>query len=191
MDLDALKNLNVKDFLEKIKSGGGADLLKDKKTLIKFGSVAVAILFFLIVYYAFVSPIIGAQEERLDVMNENQNTVDEYLNNINTLETRVKELEPQYKKSSKLFHSKKEVEDLYQNISNYAMKNGLSIINIKKGEPTPASGNENSGENYRFIIDSKDKEIEDLKRTIKQLKLSNDKRGSKALLRLAKDDLFR
>ena len=147
MDLDALKNLNVKDFLEKIKSGGGADLLKDKKTLIKFGSVAGAILFFLIVYYAFVSPIIGAQKERLDVMNENQNTVDEYLNNINTLEARVKELEPQYKKSSKLFHSKKEVEDLYQNISNYAMTNGLSIINIKKGEPTPASSNENSGEN--------------------------------------------
>lgn len=48
MDLDALKNLNVKDFLEKIKSGGGADLLKDKKTLIKFASVAGAILFFLL-----------------------------------------------------------------------------------------------------------------------------------------------
>ena len=27
-------------------------------------------------------------------------------------------------------------------------------------------GNENSEENYRFIIDLKDKEIEDLKRTI-------------------------
>ena len=36
-------------------------------------------------------------------------------------------------------------------------------------------GNENSEENYRFIIDLKDKEIEDLKRTIQQLKLSNDK----------------
>ena len=80
-------------------------------------------------------------------MNENQSKVDEYLSNINTLEARVKELEPRYKKSSKLFHSKKEVEDLYQNISNYAMTNGLSIINIKKGEPEPAGGAENSGEN--------------------------------------------
>ena len=61
-------------------------------------------------------------------MNENQSKVDEYLSNINTLEARVKELEPRYKKSSKLFHSKKEVEDLYQNISNYAMTNSLSII---------------------------------------------------------------
>ena len=91
--------------------------------------------------------VISAQEERLDIMNENQSKVDEYLSNINTLEARVKELEPRYKKSSKLFHSKKEVEDLYQNISNYAMTNGLSIINIKKGEPEPAGGAENSGEN--------------------------------------------
>ena len=147
MDLAALKNLDVKDLIEKIKSGGGADLLKDKKTLIKFGSVGGAILIFLIIYYVFVSPVISAQEERLDIMNENQSKVDEYLSNINTLEARVKELEPRYKKSSKLFHSKKEVEDLYQNISNYAMTNGLSIINIKKGEPEPAGGAENSGEN--------------------------------------------
>ena len=147
MDLAALKNLDVKDLIEKIKSGGGAGLLKDKKTLIKFGSVGGAILIFLIIYYVFVSPVISAQEERLDNMNENQSKVDEYLSNINTLEARVKELEPRYKKSSKLFHSKKEVEDLYQNISNYAMTNGLSIINIKKGEPEPAGGAENSGEN--------------------------------------------
>ena len=146
MDLAALKNLDVKNLIEKIKSGGGAGLLKDKKTLIKFGSVAGAILIFLIVYYVFVSPVISAQEARVDIMNENQSKVDEYLSNISTLEARVKELEPRYKKSSKLFHSKKEVEDLYQNISNYAMKNGLSIINIKKGEPTPAGNSENTGE---------------------------------------------
>jgi len=45
-------------------------------------------------------------------------------------------------KSSKLFHSRKEVEDLYQNISNFAMTNGLSIINIKKGEPEPSDDSE-------------------------------------------------
>jgi len=147
MDLAALKNLDVKDLIEKIKSGGGAGLLKDKKTLIKFGSAAGAILIFLIIYYAFVAPVINAQKARLDIMNENQNKVDEYLSNISALEARVKEIEPRYKKSSKLFHSKKEVEDLYQNISNYAMTNGLSIINIKKGEPTASGNNTNSEEN--------------------------------------------
>ena len=144
MDLAALKKLDIKDLLEKIKAGGGTNVFKDKKTLIKFGVTGGAILIFLIIYYAFVSPIISAQKEKVNIMNENQAKVDEYLANIETLQTNVKELEPKYKKSSKLFHSKKEVEDLYQNISNFAMTNGLTIINIQKGEPIAVGGNDNT-----------------------------------------------
>ena len=144
MDLAALKKLDIKDLLEKIKAGGGTNVFKDKKTLIKFGVIGGAILIFLIIYYAFVSPIISAQKEKINIMNENQTNIDEYLANIETLQANVKELEPRYKKSSKLFHSKKEVEDLYQNISNFAMANGLTIINIQKGEPTAVGGNDNT-----------------------------------------------
>ena len=144
MDLAALKKLDIKDLLEKIKAGGGTNVFKDKKTLIKFGVMGGAILIFLIIYYVFVSPVIGAQKERINIMNENQTNIDEYLANIETLQANVKELEPRYKKSSKLFHSKKEVEDLYQNISNFAMTNGLTIINIQKGEPIAVGGNDNT-----------------------------------------------
>jgi len=144
MDLAALKKLDIKDLLEKIKAGGGTNVFKDKKTLIKFGVTGGAILIFLIIYYAFVSPVISAQKEKINIMNENQTKIDEYLANIETLQANVKELEPRYKKSSKLFHSKKEVEDLYQNISNFAMANGLTIINIQKGEPTAVGGNDNT-----------------------------------------------
>ena len=144
MDLAALKKLDIKDLLEKIKAGGGANVFKDKKTLIKFGVMGGAILIFLIIYYVFVSPVISAQKERINIMNENQTNIDEYLTNIETLQANVKELEPRYKKSSKLFHSKKEVEDLYQNISNFAMTNGLTIINIQKGEPIAVGGNDNT-----------------------------------------------
>ena len=144
MDLAALKKLDIKDLLEKIKTGGGTNVFKDKKTLIKFGVIGGAILIFLIIYYAFVSPVISAQKEKINIMNENQANIDEYLANIETLQANVKELEPRYKKSSKLFHSKKEVEDLYQNISNFTMANGLTIINIQKGEPTAVEGNDNT-----------------------------------------------
>ena len=144
MDLAALKKLDIKDLLEKIKAGGGTNVFKDKKTLIKFGVIGGAILIFLIIYYAFVSPVISAQKEKINIMNENQTNIDEYLANIETLQANVKELEPKYKKSSKLFHSKKEVEDLYQNISNFAMANGLIIINIQKGEPKAVVGNDNT-----------------------------------------------
>ena len=144
MDLAALKKLDIKDLLEKIKAGSWTNVFKDKKTLIKFGVTGGAILIFLIIYYAFVSPVIGAQKEKINIMNENQTNIDKYLANIETLQASVKELEPRYKKSSKLFHSKKEVEDLYQNISNFAMANGLTIINIEKGEPKAVSGNDNT-----------------------------------------------
>ena len=142
MDLEGLKNLDVKDLLNKIKTGSLSGILSDKKALIKIGVFGGSLLIFLIFYYSLVAPKINAQKEKIAIMNENQNKVSEYLANIDVLQAEVNILEPEYKKSSKLFHSRKEVEDLYQNISNFAMTNGLSIINIKKGEPEPSDDGE-------------------------------------------------
>ena len=143
MDLSNLKNIDVNDLLNKLKSGG----LGDKKLLIKFGIGFVAVLIFLIIYYAFVSPVVTAQEEKLKIMNENREKIIEFNNNIGTLKDAVTKLEPEYEKNSKLFHSKKEVEDLYQNISKFALLNGLSIINLTKSEPKPVSGSGSSEQN--------------------------------------------
>ena len=138
MDLASLKNIDLNDLISKVKSGG----FGDKKLLIKFGVGLGAILIFLIGYYAFVSPRIKAQEEQIMIMNENKNKIIEFNTNIVTLRGAVEKLEPEYNKNSKLFHSKKEVEDLYQNISKYALLNGLSIINLKKSEPVAVNGPE-------------------------------------------------
>jgi len=136
MDLASLKNIDLKDIVGKFKSGG----IADKKLLIQFGVGFGAILIFLIGYYAFVSPIVETQKDQINLMNENKNKIEEFKNNIETLNASVKKLEPEYNKNSKLFHSKKEVEDLYQNISKYALMNGLSITNLKKGEPSGVAG---------------------------------------------------
>ena len=144
MDLANLKNIDVNDLFNKLKSGG----LGDKKLLIKFGIGFVAVLIFLIIYYAFVSPVVTAQEEKLKIMNENKEKIIEFNNNIGTLKDAVTKLEPEYEKNSKLFHSKKEVEDLYQNISKFALLNGLSIVNLKKSEAKAVNGsNQTSTEN--------------------------------------------
>ncbi len=149
MDLASLKNIDLKDIVTKLKSGG----IADKKLLIQFGVGFGAILIFLIGYYAFVSPKIEAQKAEINLMNENKNKIEEFKTNIGTLKASVKKLEPEYNKNSKLFHSKKEVEDLYQNISKYALMNGLSITNLKKGEPkgvaevTPNQSTEQTTEN--------------------------------------------
>ena len=136
MDLASLKNIDLKDIVAKLKSGE----IADKKLLIQFGVGFGAILIFLIGYYAFVSPRVEAQKAQINLMNENKNKIEEFKNNIGILKASVKKLEPEYNKNSKLFHSKKEVEDLYQNISKYALMNGLSITNLKKGEPKGVAG---------------------------------------------------
>ena len=144
MDLANLKNIDINDLFNKLKSGG----FGDKKLLIKFGIGFVAVLIFLIIYYVFVSPKVAAQEEKLRIMNENKEKIIEFNNNIGTLKDAVTNLEPDYEKNSKLFHSKKEVEDLYQNISKFALLNGLSIVNLKKSEPKAVNGpNQTSSEN--------------------------------------------
>ena len=144
MDLANLKNIDVNDLFNKLKSGG----FGDKKLLIKFGIGFGAVLIFLIIYYVFVSPVVTAQEEKLKIMNENKEKIIEFNNNIGTLKDAVTNLEPEYEKNSKLFHSKKEVEDLYQNISKFALLNGLSIVNLKKSEAKAVNGsNQTSTEN--------------------------------------------
>jgi len=144
MDLASLKNLDVKDILEKIKGGGLADILKNKKFLIKFGIVGGSILILLIIYSFSVKPKIDVQKAQIKIMNENKIKTEKYLKNIDELEATVKKIEPNYKKSSKLFHSRKEFEDLYQNITNFAMINGLKIASIAKGEPQAVETNQNS-----------------------------------------------
>ena len=143
MDLASLKNLDVKDILGKIKGGGSADILKNKKLLIKLGIIGGSILILLIIYSFFIKPKIDVQKAQINIMNENKIKTDEYLNNIDELEATVKKIEPNYKKSSKLFHSRKEFEDLYQNITNFATINGLKIASIAKGEPQAVDANQN------------------------------------------------
>ncbi len=131
MDLASLKNMDLKDIVDKLKSGK----IGDKKILIQIGIGFVAILIFLIGYYYFVSPILTKQEKKINLMNDNENNINKFSDRIIELREEVKKLEPEYNKNNKLFHSKKEVEALYQNISEFALKNGLSITNLKKGEP--------------------------------------------------------
>ena len=46
-------------------------------------------------------------------------------------------MKPKFEETSTLFHSKAEVEDLYQSLSKHAAVNGLIISKIEKKEPKP------------------------------------------------------
>ena len=132
-----LKNIDVKELVQKLKD---SEYLKDKKFLTKFGIYFGSILLFFIVYYAFVNPKVKFQKERINIMLENEKQITVLGENIVKLNNRIKEIQPEYDKKSKLFHSQKEVEGLYQNISNFASSNNLNIINLNKEDAIPISG---------------------------------------------------
>ena len=142
MNLDDLKNIDLKniDVKELVQKFKDSEYLKDKKFLTKFGIYFGSILLFLIIYYAFVNPKVQFQKERINIMLENEKQITVLGENIVKLNNRIKEIQPEYDKKSKLFHSQKEVEGLYQNISNFASSNNLNIINLNKEDAVPISG---------------------------------------------------
>ena len=127
MDLNIdLKNLNVEDIKAKIIQ------FADKKTLIKVGISAGAIILFLVIYYAILNPIVNKKKIQLDEMNTMKEETSKYVAEIKSKKSRIKKLTPEYEKYSTLFHTRAEVEGLYETLSYYAGLNNLVISKIEK-----------------------------------------------------------
>ena len=125
-----LNNINLDDIKEKL-------LSIDKKTLIKYGSVVGAVILFLIIYYAILNPIVVNKRTQLDDMNLKNQEITKFENDLISIKKKIKKIKPIYEKNSSLFHSKKEVEGLYQTLSQSAAANGLIVSKIDKQKPKP------------------------------------------------------
>ena len=125
-----LKNIDIESIKSKI-------LAIDQKTLIKFGIGFGSVVFFLIIYYAILNPIVNKKKLQIDDMFNKQTEIDTFNQEIKSYKSKIKKLTPEYEDYSTLFHSKAEVEGLYQTLSVYAGQNNLVISKIKKGKPIP------------------------------------------------------
>ena len=125
-----LNNINFDDIKEKL-------LNIEKKTLIKYGSVVGAVILFLIIYYAILDPIVINKRTQLNEMNLKKQEIVKFEKELISIKKKIKKIRPIYKKNSSLFHSKKEVEGLYQTLSQYAEGNGLVVSKIDKKKPKP------------------------------------------------------
>ena len=132
MNID-LKNINMEDIKAKVLQ------LADKKTLIKIGISVGSIIVFLIIYYAILNPMVNKRKIKLDDINKKKEEIAKYESNIKKTNKTIKKLTPEYKQYSTLFHTKAEVEGLYQTLSYYAGLNGLVISSIKKEVPAAVS----------------------------------------------------
>ena len=120
-----LKNIDIESIKSKI-------LAIDKKTLIKFGIGFGSVVFFLIIYYAVLNPIVNKKKIQIDDMFNKQAEIDTFNQEIKSYKSKIKKLTPEYENYSTLFHSKAEVEGLYQTLSVYAGQNNLVISNMFK-----------------------------------------------------------
>tara|TARA_X000000368_G_C22999150_1_gene698153 strand:+ start:106 stop:744 length:639 start_codon:yes stop_codon:yes gene_type:complete len=125
-----LKNIQISDLKAKLES-------VDKKTLIKFGIGFGAIILFLIIYYAILNPMVNARKAIYQDKVNKENEINQFNNDILAFKAKIKKIKPEFDESSTLFHSKAEVEDLYQSLSKFAAVNGLVISKIEKKKPKP------------------------------------------------------
>ena len=126
-----LNNINMSDLKEKLLA------VADKKTLIKFGIGFGAIVLFLIIYYAILNPMVKDRKAKYSDKIKKQSEISKFNNEIITLKADLEKMTPEFEKSSTLFHSKAEVEGLYQSLSRFAAANGLVISKISKKKPIP------------------------------------------------------
>ena len=131
-----LKNIKIEDLKEKILQ------LADKKTLIKIGISAGAIIIFLIIYYSILNPIVEKKKTQIDDMNKKKQETAKFVQEIKVTEKKIKDLKPKYEEYSTLFHTKAEVEGLYETLSYYAGLNDLVISKIEKDAPRAVTKSE-------------------------------------------------
>ena len=128
-----LNNINFEDIKEKF-------LKLDRKTLIKFGIGFGSLIVFLIIYLAILKPIVDEKKNILNDQTVKLKETKKFKNEIKKLKKKIKKVTPDYKKNSSLFHSKAEVEDLYDSLSVFATNYNLQITKIEKKPPIPIGG---------------------------------------------------
>ena len=120
-----LKNLTMDDIKAKLQT-------VEKKTWIKIGIASGAVILFLIIYYGVISPIVDKKKAQLVDMNKKQEETAQFIKKINLSKKKIEKLRPQFEQYSTLFHTRAEVEGLYQTLSEFAGMNDLIISKIEK-----------------------------------------------------------
>jgi len=120
-----LKNISLEDIQTKLKK-------VEKKTWIKIGISFGAVIFFLIIFYGVLNPVVNKKKAQLNEMNSKIEETKQFVTDIKKKKKQIKKMRPKYEQYSTLFHTRAEVEGLYQTLSEFAAMNNLVISKIEK-----------------------------------------------------------
>ena len=148
MDWASLKDMDVKDLLDKFK---GSQVFADKKTLTKFGIIFGSVIIFLMFYHFWFNPkIIQPQKEKIVEMGKMKKETAKMIENEGNLKTQIENLKPKFDEQTILFHSDAEFDNLMTIMTKTAKEYGLSVDEMLSGEQVPVydqSTDNTSGEN--------------------------------------------
>ena len=145
MDLSALKDMDVKDLLSKLKDSQA--IFSDKKMLTRFGIMFGAIVIFLIIYYFYFNPMFQKQKEQIEEMKHNETETNRMVEEEANLEAEIKNLEPEFNENTSLFHTNAEFENFMMTMDDIAKKYGLSVDDIHRKERVPVYDPNTDGQN--------------------------------------------
>ena len=145
MDLSALKDMDVKDLLSKLKDSQA--IFSDKKMLTKFGIIFGAIVIFLIIYYFYFNPMFQKQKEQIEEMKHNETETNRMIEEEANLKAEIKNLEPEFNENTSLFHTNAEFENFMMTMDDIAKKYGLSVDDIHRKERVPVYDLNTDGQN--------------------------------------------
>jgi len=136
IDLSSLKNIKVDDLVLNLKKYilSLKDLTKDKAFVTKLSIGLVLFLVNFVIYSIWLSPKLSEQGAKIKIMEDYKKKTVEYAANIPNLQNELASFK-NVTNTANLFFSKKESEELYQNLSTFATSNGLNITNLTKGNP--------------------------------------------------------
>ena len=109
-----------------------------------YAKILISIVTVLILIASYIYFIYLPTQEELRINNEKISQIEILRSEITVLENRIvkaqvdlEEAEKEYERRTTLFHTDKELEDLYGHISMLAMKNQLMVTKIEKGVENP------------------------------------------------------
>ena len=77
-----LKNISLEDIQAKLKN-------VEKKTWIKIGVSVGAVVFFLVIFYGVLNPIVNKKKAQLDDMNKKKQETAEFVRNIKSAKKKI------------------------------------------------------------------------------------------------------
>lgn len=139
-------NVDIGEIFKKLtskkgSSGSGGDGKKPNDPFAKVIIAGVVALVVVVVYLFFI--YFPAQEEnrikeqKIAQINDLKTCIAELSGNITTATKGLSSAKAQYKKLTNLFHTGRELDDLYRHISMLALTNQLMVSKIKKSGESP------------------------------------------------------